>query len=141
KADVNVNVNAKADVNISTNANVKADVNVNSKSQQTKEGVFIVVEAMPQFPGGDQACKDFIVRTLKYPAEAIKKSITGKVIVTFIVNKNGKVENAKVVQAVDPALDKEAIRVISMLPDWKPGKQRGVNVDVVYTMPIEFALQ
>ena len=65
----------------------------------------------------------------------------GKVLVTFIVNKNGKVENAKVTRGIDPALDAEAIRVVSLLPDWKPGMQRGTAVDVVYTMPFEFSLQ
>ncbi len=110
-------------------------------NNQKKESVFIVVEQMPEFPGGDGACKDFIARTLKYPTEAIKKGIQGKVFVTFIVSKNGKVENAKVVRGVASALDAEAVRVVSSLPDWKPGKQRGKNVDVAYTMPIEFKLQ
>jgi TonB family protein len=111
-----------------------------ANKKEDKE-VFVVVEQMPEFPGGDGACKGFIARTLRYPAEAIKKGIQGKVLVTFIIDKNGKVENAKVVKGVAPELDAESVRVISLLPDWVPGKQRGKNVDVVYTMPIEFKLQ
>jgi len=141
----NVNADTKANVKVDTKANVnvdaKADVAVNSKSQQTKEGIFVVVEEMPEFPGGDQACKDFIARNLKYPLVALNNGKTGKVFVTFIVNKNGKVENAKVIRGIDPALDAEVVRVVNSLPDWKPGKQRGKSVDVAYTMPIEFMLQ
>jgi protein TonB len=143
--NANVNADTKANVKVDTKANVnvdaKADVAVNSKSQQTKEGIFVVVEEMPEFPGGADACKSFIARTLKYPNKAMNSGKTGKVVVTFIVNKNGKVENAKVIRSIDPALDKEVIRVVNSLPDWKPGKQRGTPVDVVYTMPIEFMLQ
>jgi len=113
----------------------------NSPKQKNEKEVFVVVEEMPEFPGGEQACKDFIARNLKYPSEAIKNGKTGKVVVTFIVNKNGKVENAKVIRGIDPALDAEVVRVVNSLPDWKPGKQRGTAVDIVYTMPFEFQLQ
>ena len=121
--------------------NAKSVVTVNSKSKQSNEGIFVVVEEMPEFPGGEQACKNFIARTLKYPIKAMNSGKTGKVYVTFIVNKNGKVENAKVIRGIDPALDAEVVRVVNSLPDWKPGKQRGTAVDIVYTMPFEFQLQ
>jgi len=127
----------KEDVNVNTNTNASVD----SKSQPSNEGIFVVVEEMPEFPGGDSACKDFIARNLKYPLAALNKGKTGKVFLTFIVNKYGKVENAQVVRGIDPALDAEAIRVVNSLPEWKPGKQRGVAVNVVYAMPIEFMLQ
>jgi len=127
----------KEDVNVNTNTNASVD----SKSQPSNEGIFVVVEEMPEFPGGEQACKNFIVRNLKYPLVALNKGKTGKVFVTFIVNKNGKVENAQVIRGIDPALDGEVVRVVNSLPDWKPGMQRGTAVDVVYTMPIEFMLQ
>jgi len=144
--NVNVNtkadVNAKADVTVNTNTNAKVDVNVNSKSQQKNEKeVFVVVEQMPEFPGGKDALMKFIAWQIKYPVEAQKGNVQGKVFVTFIVNSNGKVENAKIARGVHPALDAEAIRVINSLPEWKPGKQRGTAVDVAYTMPIEFKLQ
>jgi len=112
----------------------------NPKQKNEKE-VFVVVEQMPEFLGGEDACKSFIARNLKYPLAALNKGKTGKVYVTFIVNKNGRVENAKVIRGIDPALDAEVVRVVNSLPDWKPGKQRGTAVDVVYTMPIEFMLQ
>ncbi len=141
KADVNVSTNAKADVNVRTNENAKADVIVNSKSQQTNKEVFVVVEQMADFPGGKDALMKFIAMNIKYPAEAQKVNVQGKVFVTFVVNSNGKVENAKVIRGVHPALDAEAIRVVNSMPDWKPGKQRGTAVDIAYTMPIEFKLQ
>jgi len=103
--------------------------------------VYTVVEEMPEFPGGINALREFITRIIKYPLEAQKANAQGTVIVNFVVNSNGKGERAKVVRGVHPALDAEAIRVVNSLPDWKPGKQRGTAVDVVYTMPIEFNLQ
>ena len=109
--------------------------------QKKDKKVFLVVEEMPQFPGGESALMKFIAEKVKYPGEAQKENAQGKVLVNFIVDSNGKVENAKVVQGIHPALDAEAIRVVSSLPDWKPGKQRGKTVDVSYTIPIQFVLQ
>ena len=107
---------------------------------QKDEPVFNVVEQMPEFPGGEKALKDFIGSSIKYPVEAIKKNIQGKVFVTFVVTHEGAVTKARVVRSVDPLLDQEALRVINLLPTWKPGKQRGVEVDVAYTIPVQFAL-
>ena len=141
---IEIKLKSANDANAGTSKGL-SDVKVvgygDSPKQQNEKEVFVVVEELPEFPGGEEACKNFIVRNLKYPLVALNKGKTGKVFVTFIVNKNGKVENAKVVMGADPALDKEAVRVISSMPDWKPGKQRGTAVDVVYTMPIEFMLQ
>lgn len=110
-------------------------------SQKKNSAVFVVVEQMPEFPGGVNELRKFIASQIKYPVEAQKLSVQGNVFVTFVVNSNGKVENAKIVRGVNPALDAEAIRVVNSLPDWKPGQQQGVAVDVAYTMPIEFKLQ
>jgi len=111
-------------------------------SSDTKTSkVYTVVEEMPEFPGGINASRQFIVKNIKYPVEAQKANAQGTVIVNFVVNSSGKVERAKVVRGVHPALDAEAIRVVNSMPDWKPGIQRGQAVDVVYTMPIEFMLQ
>lgn len=121
----------------------KERMNPGEQDQKNKE-VFIVVEQMPEFPGGTEALMKFIASNVKYPAEAQKANAQGNVIVTFVVNRSGKVERAKVVRGVHPALDAEAMRVIGLLPlqpAWKAGKQRGVAVDVAYTMPIEFKLQ
>ena len=111
------------------------------EQDQKNKKIFTVVEQMPEFPGGESALRDFIVREVKYPAEARKGNAQGKVFVSFVVNRNGKVENAKVVRGVHPALDAEAIRVVNLLSEWKPGKQHGKDVDVAYTIPIEFKLQ
>jgi TonB family protein len=109
--------------------------------QKNKKGVFVVVEEMPQFPGGEPALRKFIAQQIRYPAEAQKVNAQGKVFVNFVVNSNGKVDRAKVVRSIDPDLDAEAIRVVNSLPDWTPGRQRGEAVDVSYTIPISFSLQ
>ena len=111
------------------------------KSETKYKEVFIVVESMPEFPGGKEALMKFIQTNIKYPAEAQKAKAYGSVIVTFVVNSNGKVERTKVVRSVYPALDAEALRLVNSMPDWQPARQRGVAVDVAYTLPIEFTLQ
>ncbi|MBC8004403.1 MAG: TonB family protein [Verrucomicrobia bacterium] len=110
-------------------------------SKQRKDGVYTMVEEMPEFPGGDFALRKFIASSVKYPVAAQQKGAQGKVYVSFVVTKTGRVSNAKIARAVDPSLDKEAIRVVELLPPWKPGKQNGENVDVEYTVPINFVLQ
>ena len=111
-----------------------------STSNTGDEQVFVVVEEMPEFPGGEVALRNFIAENIKYPAEAKSKGIQGKVFVTFVVSKTGKTESAKIARGVDPLLDSEALRVVASLPEWKPGKQRGVNVNVSYTIPVQFKL-
>jgi len=106
-----------------------------------RENVYQVIEQMPQFPGGEEELLDFISKNLKYPVSAIRNGIQGKVICRFIVTRAGKVENAEVVRSLDPRCDKEALRVIRLLPRFIPGKQHGVNVNVYYTIPITFRLE
>jgi len=103
--------------------------------------VYTVVEEMPEFPGGVQALRNFLAQAVKYPAEAVRKGIQGKVYVTFVVDKDGSTKNAKIARGVDPALDAEALRVVSSLPKWMPGKQKGQAVAVQYTVPINFKLE
>lgn len=105
------------------------------------ENVFFIVEEMPEFPGGELALRKYIANTIKYPESAVKKGIQGKVYVTFVVTKDGAIANAKIARGVDTSLDKEALRVVNSLPQWKPGKQKGENVNVQYTVPINFVLQ
>ena len=100
--------------------------------------VFDVVEEMPQYPGGAEALLEFLNQNVQYPEEAEKAGIQGRVIATFVVEKDGSVSNAKVVKSVDPLLDAEALRVISAMPKWKPGKQNGQVVRVKYTVPLSF---
>jgi len=100
--------------------------------------VFDVVEEMPQYPGGAQALLEFLNQNVQYPEEAEKAGIQGRVIATFVVEKDGSVSNARVVKSVDPLLDAEALRVINSMPKWKPGKQNGELVRVKYTVPLSF---
>ena len=118
-----------------------AFVNDEQKSQQSGEQVFTVVEQMPVFPGGDKAFGEFIGKEIKYPDDAKKAGTQGKVIVTFVINKEGNVVNPKIIRGVSPSIDKEALRVISSSPKWTPGKQGGKNVDVQFTLPIAFGLK
>lgn len=117
---------------------------VSAKEEKEEEGaaeVFFIVEDMPEFPGGDLALRAYIANQIKYPVIAQENGIQGKVYVTFVVGKDGSVSNATIARGVDASLDKEALRVVSTLPKWKPGKQRGKPVNVSYTVPINFQLQ
>ena len=105
------------------------------------ERVFDVVEQMPSFPGGQQKLMDYLSENIRYPKELAEASIQGRVIVTFIVEKDGSISNVKVAKSLDPLLDKEAMRVVSSMPKWNPGKQSGIAVRVKYTLPVTFRLQ
>ena len=100
--------------------------------------VFDVVEEMPQYPGGPQALFEFLSNNVKYPEEAEKAGIQGRVIATFVVETDGSISQPTVVKSVDPLLDAEALRVINAMPKWKPGKQNGELVRVKYTVPLSF---
>lgn len=114
---------------------------VEEEEEEDEAQVFVIVEEMPVFPGGQLELQKWIMKAVKYPVIAQENGITGRVFVSFVVNKKGMVEQVRVVRGVDPSLDKEAIRVINSMPKWKPGKQRGKNVKVSYTVPINFQLQ
>lgn len=103
--------------------------------------VFDVVEEQPSFPGGQGALMSWLHDNIKYPVVAAENGIQGKVIVQFIVGKNGSISNVKVLKSVDPSLDKEAVRVVSNMPNWTPGKQNGASVNVRFTLPVTFRLQ
>jgi TonB family protein len=103
--------------------------------------LFMVVEQMPQFPGGEEALKTYLSTSVKYPQEAVEEGIQGRVFIQFIINSEGGTELPKVVRSVHPLLDNEAMRVIEEMPTWKPGVQRGRNVSVSYTVPVNFVLQ
>jgi TonB family protein len=115
-------------------------VAVQPKPDKEKD-VFVVVEGLPEFAGGTDAMKAWITANLKYPAEAVKSKITGKVLVNFMVTTKGKIENVTVIKSISPVLDAEAKRVISSMPDWKPGMQGGKNVPVEMQVPVEFKLK
>ena len=103
--------------------------------------VFEVVEEMPDFPGGQSALMEYLAKNIKYPATAHENGKQGRVIVMFVVKKDGSISDVKTVRGVDPYLDKEAVRVIAAMPQWKPGKQRGENVNVRFSVPVMFRLQ
>ncbi|HPE75219.1 MAG TPA: M56 family metallopeptidase [Draconibacterium sp.] len=111
------------------------------KTLDSDEQIFFIVEDMPEFPGGEMALRTYIANAVKYPVTAQEKGIQGKVYVTFVVGKDGFVKNTSIAKGVDPSLDSEALRVINNLPKWKPGIQKGVPVNVSYTVPINFKLQ
>jgi len=109
--------------------------------EEESEVVFMVVESMPSFPGGDAALFKYLSDNIKYPVIAQESGIQGRVICQFVVNRDGSIVDIEVVRSVDKSLDAEAVRVISKMPKWTPGKQRGKTVRVKYTLPVNFRLQ
>jgi protein TonB len=103
--------------------------------------VFVMVEQMPEFPGGQSALVDYLSKNIHYPTQAKEKQIQGKVIVRFTVNSIGKIENAIIARGVGSGCDEEALRVVNAMPQWKPGRQNGKAVNVAFTLPINFSLQ
>ena len=108
--------------------------------EDTLAPVQLVVEQMPDFPGGRGELLKFIGQNVKYPEIAKENGIQGKVFVQFVVNTKGKITNVVVIRGIDPSCDKEAIRVVKMMPDWIPGKQNGLPVRVQFVVPINFVL-
>ena len=113
---------------------------VEVEPEPEEEEVFMVVEDQPEFPGGTAALLEYLRKNIKYPAICRENNIQGRVIVSFVVNKDGGIVDPEVIKGVNPSLDKEALRVISTMPKWKPGYQRGKPVRVKYTVPVNFRL-
>ena len=111
------------------------------KKEPVKEEVFVAVEQMPQFPGGDAELMKFLSKNIKYPTMAMENNIQGRVVVQFVVTKTGAIGEVKVIRSVDRDLDREAIRVCKSLPNFIPGKMNGQAVNVWYTLPVNFKLQ
>ena len=109
------------------------------KEEENK--VFDVVEEQPSFPGGQGALMQWLSDNIKYPVIAAENGVQGRVIVQFVVSKTGSISDVKVVRGVDPSLDREAVRVVSQMPKWTPGRQNGTTVNVRYTLPVTFRLQ
>ena len=110
------------------------------EQKEVPQDVFDVVEVMPQFPGGAPKLFEYLSQNIRYPKEAMESNTQGRVIVSFVVCKDGSICDAKVVKSVSPALDAEGLRVISSMPNWTPGTQSGRTVNVKYTVPITFRL-
>ncbi len=131
------------DSEVTANTAIYAAMQLNNKPEESIDDavVFLAPEEKPEFPGGDAALLKFLSQNIKYPVVAIENGIVGKVTVGFVVNKDGSISDAKILRGVDPALDKEALRVVYSLPKWKPGKQSGKPVRVSFSVPINFVLQ
>lgn len=117
------------------------EIEVQEEEPEETDEVFLIVEEMPTFPGGDTELRKFLAQSVKYPVIAQENGIQGRVFVSFVINSKGEVTNVRVARPFDPNLDKEAVRVVQSMPKWKPGMQRGKPVKVSYTVPINFVLQ
>ncbi len=115
-------------------------VEIEETSEPIVETIFDVVEEMPEFIGGIEKLYEYLGNNINYPEQAKDFSIQGKVFVQFVVWKDGTIKDVKVVKGAHKLLDKEALRVIINMPDWKPGKQRGKNVNARFTLPIKFRI-
>ena len=113
-----------------------------TSTAQTKKNnmVYDVVEVMPQYPGGQIAMLKYIMKNIKYPKQAMKEGIQGRVTVRFIVEKDGSISDVKPVLSVHPLLNKEAVRVVKSMPKWSPGKHNGKPVRVRFNLPVMFKL-
>ena len=138
-ADVEEDIMASTEDNTEWVDLTEMDV-IEVEEEPQEEEVFMVVEDQPEFPGGTAALLEYLRKNIKYPAICRENNIQGRVLVTFIVNKDGAIVEPEVVKSVNPSLDKEAVRVISTMPNWKPGMQRGKAVRVKYTVPVNFRL-
>ena len=123
------------------NSSDKKEADTQQEVKVDENGIHQVCEEMPEFPGGMQECMKWLGKNIKYPTTAQEKGIQGRVIMQFVVERDGSITEPKVVRGVDPDLDKEALRVISIMPNWKPGKHKGEAVRVKYTLPVMYRLQ
>ena len=131
-------IDAEADENLEVEEIVYVE---DTKVEEVKEAeIFIVVEVEPEFPGGEDARMKFLRDNVVYPKIARETGVEGTVLVSFVVEPDGRITNVEILRGRAPSLDEEALRVAKMMPKWKPGKQRGKTVRVKYNMPIRFTL-
>ena len=137
------NIEGNADIRAAATVEVREKVVVEEKPKEDDHKVYSLanVEQKPTFPGGDAAMFKWLGEHINYPAAAAEEGASGKVQVQFVVSKTGKVTNVTVVRGKHPALDKEAIRVVSAMPNWTPGRQNGQPVNVTYILPVYFTLK
>jgi TonB family protein len=121
-------------------AATQGDIAIGAIDYDKPEKPFDVVEQMPEFPGGQEALMQFLRQEVKYPKEAEEKGLQGRVVVRYIIEKDGSISEVEIAKSVNEYLDAEAVRVVNAMPKWKPGKQKGENVRVKYTLPISFRL-
>jgi TonB family protein len=109
--------------------------------QNEKKDTFVFVEEMPEFPGGEEGLNSFLVKTVVYPSRALEDDLQGKVYLSFVVDTFGNVYDAKIEKSVHPLLDNAALKVIDVMPKWKPGRQNGKAVRVRFNLPVVFELE
>ena len=119
---------------MNTDNNISSVLNQNNNSEWMGE----IISPQPSFPGGSQALVDFLRENTKYPEQALKDSIEGRVVVAFVIDTDGSITKPEVVRGVHPLLDAEALRVVKLMPKWKPGSENGTPVKVRYNLPITF---
>ncbi len=140
EVDDNLEIDAEADQNTEVEEYI-APVKQDEEESAEEAQIFMVVESMPEFPGGEPALYKFLGENIKYPQMAKESGIQGRVFVTFVVEKNGSVTDVRVLRGIGGGCDEEAIRVVQNMPKWTPGKQRGKSVRVQYNLPVKFTLQ
>lgn len=111
------------------------------KSEQTTEKIYNTAEEMPVFKGGDEALMQWLNENIKYPDEAMRKGVSGRVLVRFFIDEDGNVQQPEIVESVDSMLDNEALRVVNAMPKWTPGKTNGKAVKVYFTLPVTFKFE
>ncbi len=135
-----INIDVEADQNTEMQDYV-APVKVEEEESAEEMQIFMVVESMPEFPGGEANLYKFLAENIKYPQMAKESGIQGRVFVTFVVERDGSVTDVRVLRGIGGGCDEEAIRVVKAMPKWTPGKQRGKSVRVQYNLPVKFTLQ
>ncbi|MBN1650767.1 MAG: energy transducer TonB [Bacteroidales bacterium] len=139
--DVEVEDDIEIDIDFDEDVAMDEFQFVQEEEEIEEQHIFLVVENMPEFPGGEAAMYKFIGKNIEYPRMAKESGISGRVFVTFVVERDGSVTDVQILRGIGGGCDEEAIRVIKMMPKWTPGKQRGKPVRVQYRMPIKFTLQ
>jgi protein TonB len=138
--DDNIDIDVEADENTEVQEYV-APVKSEEEEAAEEAQIFMVVESMPVYPGGEAALYAFLAENIKYPQMAKESGIQGRVFVTFVVERDGSVTDVRVLRGIGGGCDEEAIRVVQSMPRWTPGKQRGKSVRVQYNLPVKFTLQ
>ncbi len=130
-----------SDAKASDNPDIRVEsFDVDKEEKINPDSIYYVTEISPEFPGGRQAFLDYLKANVNYPAQCREAEIQGRVLITFVVQKDGSIKNSSVLKSVHPLLDAEALRVISAMPNWKPGMEHGTPVSVQYTVPVNFRL-
>jgi len=144
--DDNITVDEDITIDVEANENTQVEAYVAPVKSEEEESaeeaqIFMVVESMPEYPGGESALYSYLAENIKYPQMAKESGIQGRVFVTFVVERDGRVTDVRVLRGIGGGCDEEAIRVVEGMPKWAPGKQRGKSVRVQYNLPVKFTLQ